>query len=126
MMTIVLLHSHYDESHLEEVKTEMKSLGSPKIKGIWDEARSMWIALEGCHRIRAAKDLGLEPEMIDVGEYDDDGYIDYDALSEKRINELTDESNLQDDPESTVGEHLDYVGQAYGLELFDFEEAEVC
>jgi hypothetical protein len=58
-MQIALLHKHYNGNHLEAVKTEMQNLGAPVIRAIWSETYGMWMAVEGCHRIRAAKDLGL-------------------------------------------------------------------
>lgn len=65
-ITIVLLHNHYDQEHLEEVKKEMLKRGAPKIRAIWNEAQGVWMAVEGCHRLRAAKDLGLTPIIKDV------------------------------------------------------------
>jgi hypothetical protein len=68
---IALLHNHYDEEKLESIKDEMKNLGAPRIKAVWMEVWGVWAALEGCHRIRAAKDLGLVPEIQEV-EYSED------------------------------------------------------
>jgi hypothetical protein len=65
-MEIVLYHNHYNQDHLETVKTEMQNLGTPTIKAIWSEVYNMWMAVEGCHRIRAAKALGLTPEIDDI------------------------------------------------------------
>jgi uncharacterized ParB-like nuclease family protein len=70
-MRIALVHNHYDAVHLAEVKAEMVQLGAPTIKAVWMECYGHYAALEGCHRIRAAKDLGLEP-IIDEVEYSDD------------------------------------------------------
>jgi hypothetical protein len=65
-MQIGLLHPHYSEDHLVEVAEKMKKLGAPKIRAIWSECYGMWMAVEGCHRIRAAKSLGLIPVIVDV------------------------------------------------------------
>ena len=62
-MTIVLIHRHYDKAHLEKVTEEMRELGPPTIKAIWNETHGIWFALEGCHRLRAAEVLGLTPEI---------------------------------------------------------------
>ena len=70
-MTIALVHDHYDANHLDMVKAEMIERGAPVIKAVWMEAYDLYAALEGCHRIRAAKDLGLTP-IIDEVEYSDD------------------------------------------------------
>lgn len=65
-MLIALYHNDYDKEHLKKIIEKMKILGSPKIKAIWIEAYECWAALEGCHRIRAAKKLGLTPEIIEI------------------------------------------------------------
>jgi hypothetical protein len=65
-MQIALLHKHFDEAHLEQVKAEMSELGAPTVKAVWMECYGVWAALEGCHRIRAAAALGLEPEIEEV------------------------------------------------------------
>ena len=67
-MKIQLVHRHYDEKHLTEVIEEMKKLGTPKIKAIWCAELDAWLALEGCHRLRAAFTLGLTPIIEDVSE----------------------------------------------------------
>lgn len=121
-MTIILLHKHYDDAHLSEVSKKMLELGAPVIRGIHDRTTGSFLALEGCHRIRAAKALGITPELVDVGIYDEDGYIDFDAMEGLTINSLTDEDNMQDDPDATVGDHLDYIGHAWGLAIIEFEE----
>ena len=70
MLSIALVHNHYDQEHLAEVKAAMLELGAPKIKAIWMECYNMYAALEGCHRIRAAKELGLIPEIVEL-DYND-------------------------------------------------------
>jgi hypothetical protein len=70
-MTIALVHDHFDDAHLDDVIAEMKTLGAPTIKAVWMECYDRYQALEGCHRIRAAKALGLVPSIEEV-EYSDD------------------------------------------------------
>ena len=70
-MRIALVHDHFDAGHLADVIEEMKVIGAPVIKAVWMEVYNHWAALEGCHRIRAAKALGLTPEIEEV-EYSDD------------------------------------------------------
>ena len=65
-MRIALVHNHYDKSHLEAVKKEMVKKGAPVIHAVWMECFGHWQALEGCHRLRAAKELGLTPEIEEV------------------------------------------------------------
>lgn len=65
-MNIALYHKHYNEQHLETVKQEMQTLGAPVIRCIWSECYEMWMAVEGCHRIRAAKALGITPIIQDI------------------------------------------------------------
>ena len=70
-MTIALVHGHFNQDHLDEVKNEMSILGAPTIKAVWMEQYDMYVAIEGCHRIRAAKELGLTP-VIDEIEYSEE------------------------------------------------------
>lgn len=65
-MQIILAHDYYDAEHLEAVKAEMQDLGAPTIKAVWMDCYNAWVALEGCHRIRAASDLGLVPEIEEI------------------------------------------------------------
>lgn len=91
MAYIRLMHSHYDPEHLDEVKTEMLKLGAPSIRAIWSEAHGMWYAVEGCHRIRAAKELGIEVNIIDVSKKRTIT-IELDAQNEKvKVADLLDE-----------------------------------
>lgn len=70
-MNIIILHPHFEADHLEAVKAEMKVLGAPTIKAVWSDCYGAWVALEGCHRIRAAHALDLTPEIEEV-EYSDE------------------------------------------------------
>lgn len=69
-MNLILPHSHFDQKHLEEVISEMKIKGVPIIKAV-DTGEGVWVALEGSHRIRAAKALGLVPVIEEI-EYSED------------------------------------------------------
>jgi len=98
-MTIALVHRHYTEKHLEEVMSEMEVLGEPTIKAIWSELYGMWLAVEGCHRIRAAKELSLNVEIDDISneesvEIEEDG-----ELVSRLVSELLEE--LSDNAPST-------------------------
>ena len=73
-MRIALVHEHFDADHLEAVKAEMLTLGAPTIRAVWMEVYGAWVALEGCHRIRAAQALGLLP-LIDEVEYSNDSIV---------------------------------------------------
>lgn len=70
-MKIALTHNHFDTEKLSAVKAEMQVLGAPTIKAVWMECWGLWAALEGCHRIRAAHELGLIPEIEEI-EYSED------------------------------------------------------
>lgn len=70
-MRIVLAHDHFGTDHLAKVQSEMVELGAPTIRAVWMEGNQEWIALEGCHRLRAAHALGLTPE-IDPVEWSDE------------------------------------------------------
>lgn len=67
-MIISLYHEHYEEEHLAEVTAEMVKRGAPVIRCIWAEAYGQWMAVEGCHRLRAAKALGLTPVVKDISQ----------------------------------------------------------
>ena len=67
-MIIQLLHNHYDEDKLQYVIKEMKTLGQPTIKVVWDDMNGQWQALEGCHRLRACELLEIEPILEDVSD----------------------------------------------------------
>ena len=64
--TIALLHNQYRQDHLDKVIEEMTTLGAPEIRCIWAECYDLWLAVEGCHRLRAAQKLGLTPIIVDV------------------------------------------------------------
>ncbi|MDH1234504.1 MULTISPECIES: hypothetical protein [Stutzerimonas stutzeri subgroup] len=70
-MIIALAHDHFDADKLDAVKAEMTFLGAPVIKAVWMECFGHWAALEGCHRIRAAVELGLTPVIEEI-EYSED------------------------------------------------------
>ena len=70
MIGIILVHNHYSKEHLTEVMEEMKTLGTPTIKAVYLPEYDAYVALEGCHRIRAAKALELVPEIIEF-DYDE-------------------------------------------------------
>lgn len=65
-MNIILPHDHFDAAHLASVIAEMEALGAPVIKAVRMEAHDAWVALEGSHRIRAAHELGLDPQIEEV------------------------------------------------------------
>lgn len=65
-MQIALLHGDYDAQKLEAVKAEMQKLGAPTIKAVWMGCYGHWAALEGCHRVRAAKELCLTPIIEEI------------------------------------------------------------
>jgi hypothetical protein len=92
-MKIALVHNHYSEEHLAEVIEQMKALGAPKIHAVYMECHDHWQALEGCHRIRAAKELGLIPEIIEV-EYSDNpcsSIPGYDGDCDYMVSEICDD-----------------------------------
>lgn len=94
-MEIALVHNHFDAAHLEEVKTEMMTIGAPVIRAVWMGCYERFAALEGCHRIRAAHALGLTP-VIDEIEYSDEITVcslglDFDMNDDMTIAQLVDD-----------------------------------
>lgn len=82
MTDIVLYHEHYDREHLEQVKSEMLELGAPAIRAIWSECWGLWLAVEGCHRLRAAHELEITPIIQDISD-DETAVIQIDGLDEE-------------------------------------------
>lgn len=63
--TIKLLH-RVDPAKLASVTDEMRALGAPTIRAVWDDANGIWHAAEGTHRLTAARQLGLAPALTEV------------------------------------------------------------
>lgn len=84
-LAVILLHDHFDADHLAVVVEEMGVMGAPTIKAVWSDGLGAWVALEGCHRLRAAHALGLTP-TFDAVEYSDQDMqdaelgLDYDVV----------------------------------------------
>lgn len=78
-MTTIITINTVDRDHLDEVKAEMLALGAPTIHAVQAPhlGEDVWVALEGSHRIVAAKELGLEVEIEEV-EYSDQDMRDFD------------------------------------------------
>jgi hypothetical protein len=95
-MKIALIHDHFEEAHLENIKAEMCKLGAPTIKAVWLEHLGAWAALEGCHRIRAAKKLGITPEIEEI-EYSEDITTDDLDISEAFGGDVWTIASLVDD-----------------------------
>ena len=96
-MRVYLLHEHYDVAHLEAVKDQMAILGAPVIRAVYVARVDAWVALEGCHRLRAAHDLGITPEIEEV-EYSEDALVrdivgDPDIKDDVRIDDYIDNLN---------------------------------
>jgi hypothetical protein len=66
MTTVTPLHAHFRPAHLEHVIAEMRRRGPPRIRAHFDTSSGAWLALEGTHRLRAAKLLDLAPVMLPV------------------------------------------------------------
>lgn len=62
------LHDSYDMTKLCIITREMESLGSPRIRAVFDG--EIYRAIEGSHRLAVAHGLSLFPEIIEV-EWDD-------------------------------------------------------
>lgn len=81
MFTIYAIHAP-EAAKLEAVKAEMIVMGAPKIEVI--DCGDHYMAVEGSHRLAAAKALGLIPELT-IREQDDlldiSGYDWFDACN---------------------------------------------
>lgn len=65
-VVVTPLHAHYSPAHLQHVVREMRRRGPPHIRAYLDAETGTWFALEGTHRLRAAKHLSLVPVMLAV------------------------------------------------------------
>lgn len=63
--TLKLVHPPRPE-HLTEVVAEMRGLGAPTIRAVWNRTMARWYAVEGVHRAHAAQALGLAPNLISL------------------------------------------------------------
>jgi len=71
---LYLIHA-VDPAKLAAIKAEMLTLGAPTIRVV--DCGDHYMALEGCHRLAAAAELGIAP-VLDV--LDQDDMIDADSL----------------------------------------------
>ena len=69
-MTRIIAINATDPTHLAEVMEAMRELGTPVIRAVWMEVYGAWVALEGSHRLAAAAELGIFPEIEQV-QYDE-------------------------------------------------------
>lgn len=89
-MIINLVHKHFSQSKVDSIKAEIATMGTPVIKAV-DLGDDEYQALEGCHRIRACKDLGITPEL-EIIDYSEKSVFDYelDFQDDRSIAEIVD------------------------------------
>lgn len=82
MANVILAHNHFDADHLEAVKADMAVMGTPTIRVI--DGGDHYIAIEGCHRLRAAEatDTAVCLEVLDEDETIDLDTLDIDTYGE--------------------------------------------
>ncbi len=95
----IIIPNKTKKKHLEEVKEEMKELGSPTIRMV-DRDKHL-VAIEGSHRVTAAQELGY---TVKVKLVDPEGFTtnhDFEDLPEKiRVGKLA--QNVEKDPQVSV------------------------
>jgi len=69
MTPIIAINKTFPE-HLAAVTAEMRTRGAPVLRAIRDEDQGIILALEGSHRLVAAKALGLTPILQILGDDD--------------------------------------------------------
>lgn len=69
-----------DPDQLAAVMADMEALGAPTIRACWQGDH--WCALEGSHRVAAARLLGLPVVILEMDEDDDFGDHDIQDLPE--------------------------------------------
>ncbi len=67
-MTIITCNE-INENHLNKVTKQMKTIGAPTVRAIYDG--EIYYAIEGSHRLMAAHELGIIPEIAEI-EYSDE------------------------------------------------------
>lgn len=72
-MAMILTINDVEEPHLTKVKEQMVKLGSPTIRVV--DCGDYLQAIEGCHRLRAACELGLK--------------VDFDILDQEEIVQMS-------------------------------------
>lgn len=65
--TLYLIHD-VDPVKLATVKAEMLTLGAPTIRVV--DCGEYYVALEGCHRLTAAAELGIAPILVVLAQDD--------------------------------------------------------
>jgi hypothetical protein len=75
-MDILLIHTTAP-AKLAAVTAEMETLGAPTIRAVRDHTHGVLVALEGCHRLSAAHDLGVDPDIVVL---DDDAPVSLDDI----------------------------------------------
>jgi hypothetical protein len=61
-------HPAYNEQKLESIKAEMRKVGPPTIRVV--RYSGYYMAIEGCHRLTAAAELGFIPVLVVLAETD--------------------------------------------------------
>lgn len=69
-MATVITINQTDADHLANVISEMRVRGAPTIRCIRDDTQGVILALEGSHRLAAAKALDIEPNFVFLADDD--------------------------------------------------------
>lgn len=99
-MTLIIAPNKVIAARLDRVLAKMQDLGAPTIKAYWD-GEKYW-AVEGSHRLAAAKILGLTPVIEEVN-IDDEIEHDIEGVDSNRVDAI-----------------LDYLSDGRPEALFDF------
>ena len=102
---IVRIPNPADQEHLAEVIDDMRTLGAPIVHAV--DCGEYYVALEGSHRVTAARSLGLVPTIV---------AIDYEDT--RRVADIVGDQWEDDD---TVSEAVDSMLGLY-LPVVDFSD----
>jgi len=80
---IIITPNKINQAHLKAVKAEMLTLGAPAIRAIGNG--EIYWAIEGSHRLVAAYELGLEPEIEEVEYSNEMITIQWDGAAEEFV-----------------------------------------
>ena len=65
--TVITIHQP-DNNHLDAVMADMRTMGAPVIRVV--HCGDHYFAIEGVHRLHAAKTLGIDPDFIVIDQDD--------------------------------------------------------
>lgn len=86
MRNVVILKAPHEPFYMDDVVEQMKVLGAPRIRAVW--RGDHWQALEGSHRIAAARILCLLPRIVPMRLGDKFSHDVDEVLPDRRVSSI--------------------------------------